>query len=407
MKSLSITEQEAHILIKDFKTPVYVFDIDRISDRYTDIQQAFKNRYMASEVSLSYKTCPLMGVLQHLQYLGAIPEVVSEFEFDMANTLGSQRKVINGPNKTDRVLQQAILNHDIINIDHQEEFGRINTLAQSVNKKVEVGVRLSLDQGWNRFGFACDTHVWKQLVQVQSAHQHIKIVGIHVHIGTAIRDVKTFYQAADQLQNALKEWPFEWAIQWLDLGGGLAGISPKWEQAEIEYPVPDVEDYANAWIQPLQSILDIHQPLLIMEPGRTLFEPFGGLLSQVVTCREQNSTTQSLVLNAGINAVPTARVYRHPLQCAQGSNEVEQVASKQTTLYGPLCMQSDTLATDTPLPTLNKGDWVFVKGIGAYNQSRSVPFIQPRPGVVGKLNGEFMWLRQHETLGDHLQLECW
>lgn len=45
-------------------------------------------------------------------------------------------------------------------------------------------------------------------------------------------------------------------------------------------------------------------------------------------------------------------------------------------------MQKDILSKDINLPKLNESDLILIKNVGAYNISRSVPFIHPRPGIL-------------------------
>ncbi|MBQ0718949.1 MAG: hypothetical protein KBT88_11305 [Gammaproteobacteria bacterium] len=391
----------------EFGSPVYLYDINAIVKRYHEIHRLFNTLYSPVHVAVSYKTCPLLGILLALHQAGAKAEVVSDYEFDIAQLMQQQLSrhlgtIVNGPHKTDRLLRQAILDGERIHVDHHDEFARIEGIAKAVNKKAYIGVRISLGEHWNRFGFPAGDDFWPLCETLQSRYAWLQIEGIHLHIGTAIRSPDTFREASQTLAKLLQSWPFQWPLKWLDLGGGLAGISPKWEDATQVYSLPSIEDYALAWMQPLADILERHKPEIILEPGRTLFEPFGSLLSKVITCRERSAAQQTLVIDAGINALPTARVYRHPIHA-----ESSKAAHLSTKIYGPLCLQADTLADDCLLPTLDGGDFILIKGIGAYNQSRSVPFIQLRPGVVGLLDEQLHWLRKPETLSDHLHLERW
>lgn len=405
MFQTSFEKMDIQAIAKEYGSPVYLYDIDSMIKRYHEIESSFKKLYHSAEVAVSYKTCPLMGVLTALHNEGAKAEVVSEYEFDLAQLLqrelpGKLDIVINGPYKTDRVIKSAILHGNRIHVDHMEEFYRIHNIAKELRKKIEIGVRVSLGGHWNRFGFPANKTLWSMLREVQSSCPWIEIKGIHLHIGTAIRSKDIFRQASNELSGVLDKWPFPWPVKWLDIGGGLAGISPRWEEKALIHALPSIEHYAQAWLQPLSNILKVHQPTIILEPGRTLFEPFGSLLSKVITCRHRDTECQSLVVDAGINALPTARVYRHPIY-------TEQQGEIQTDIYGPLCLQADTLAKEKRLPKLNAGDFLLIKGIGAYNQSRSVPFIQLRPGVLGLFRQKLQWLRKPETLGHHLRLEAW
>lgn len=60
--------------------------------------------------------------------------------------------------------------------------------------------------------------------------------GIHCHIGTNIRDLSRF-EAMSQNIAKLAETilvKYNQTLDWIDFGGGLAGISPRLDDTQIE-----------------------------------------------------------------------------------------------------------------------------------------------------------------------------
>ena len=192
-------------------------------------------------------------------------------------------------------------------------------------------------------------------------------------------------------------------LKWIDVGGGLAGISPRIDEQQIvPHPLPSLSEYVTAITQPLLDYLETTQATLFFEPGRTLFEPFGGLLTKVVACRPVvNAKSRGLILDAGINALPSASVYNHPVLHWGKGNQ-----STQSFLYGPTCNQADQLHQPLQLPVLRAGDLLLFYGVGSYSMSFSYSFIRNRPGVITWGEGECSrWIRQRETIDYIAQLQ--
>ncbi|MCI0454624.1 MAG: pyridoxal-dependent decarboxylase, partial [Candidatus Dadabacteria bacterium] len=77
---------------------------------------------------------------------------------------------------------------------------------------------------------------------------------------------------------------------------------------------------------------------------------------------------------------------------------------RDTTVYGPLCLQTDIIAK-ARLPELKAGDKLVIKNVGAYNISQSSSFIFPRPYVLLIEKGSARVLRRAETIDDIFKFE--
>ena len=111
---------------------------------------------------------------------------------------------------------------------------------------------------------------------------------------------------------------------------------------------------------------------------------------------------RAAILDAGVNLLFTAYWYNHdvrPLQASEGLAE-------ETVLYGPLCMNIDTVRASVMLPPLNVGDALVVSPVGAYNNTQWMQFIQSRPAVVMVMqDGSVEPIRLAETLQTLADLE--
>ncbi|MDP2954718.1 MAG: diaminopimelate decarboxylase, partial [Chloroflexota bacterium] len=175
-----------------------------------------------------------------------------------------------------------------------------------------------------------------------------------------------------------------------------------------EQLTPSFDQYAEAICPALLRgpFRSMETPLLIMEPGRSLVDEAMYLLTSVVSTKRLASEQKGVVIDAGVNLLPTSYWYRHEIQVAQEvGNPSAGSVTEPVNIYGPLCMQIDVLQIGTNLPSLRRGDILVVKNVGAYNFSQSMQFIQPRPAVVLVKDGETEYLRLPETSEYLRQLE--
>ena len=78
---------------------------------------------------------------------------------------------------------------------------------------------------------------------------------------------------------------------------------------------------------------------------------------------------------------------------------------KSVKIYGPLCMQIDSINDSVHLSSTNVGDIIVFSNVGAYNLTQSMQFIQTRPAVIllGPQGSEV--IRKKETWRDIFSLD--
>jgi len=361
-------------LAEKFGTPVFIMDKRGLLQRYYDLHAAVTQRYKHSMIAVSYKTNFLKGILALLHGVGAHAEVVSGVEYAVAKEirLPHQRIVFNGPMKTRSELLMAINDNALINCDHEDEIDLIEQIAKDQRKVVPIGLRIyfrEAQSSWSRFGFQVDSALsdtaTEALIRRIRVSPNLHLAGLHAHIGTNIRDVQHFSRLGKYLSSfaSLLKARFNIELDWIDVGGGLAGISPrKDENREVPYELPDAHEYADAIITPLLGYINslTKPPLLIFEPGRTLFEASGGLLTRVIGRRSVTAgKSQALILDAGMNALSTCYLYDFPIR-----NFADNSDYVLTRLLGPTCNQADQLHTPIVMPSLNIDDLLLFYGVG-------------------------------------------
>lgn len=173
----------------------------------------------------------------------------------------------------------------------------------------------------------------------------------------------------------------------IDMGGGY----PSANKLKPMYDLPEGGDrrqdtlypFAEAILGPLSKAKELFggQPTLVLEPGRALVDAACQLVCSVVGTKDIPDKGRAVVVDGGVNLVPTAYWYDHGVKPTNVSSDAAGDAGP-VSIYGPLCMQIDVLRENVIMPPLKIGDPIVISNVGAYCQTQSMQFIQPRPATV-------------------------
>ncbi len=376
-------------LVEKFGSPLFVMSEKKIRENVRKLKRIFETRYPKVQMAWSYKTNYLNAVCSvfHQEKLWA--EVVSEFEYDKAKRLGVPGKFIifNGPDKNESALRKAIEDGAKIHIDHFDELYTILELTEEMDKKANVAIRVNMDVGiypkWDRFGFNYENGEAAQALKRIALSDKLNLIGLHTHIGTYIMVADAYRIAASKLVELAKMIYTQFGIKldYIDMGGGLPSNNTlKGQYLDAEQILPSLEQYADAITAPL---LDLNLPLeempvLIMENGRALVDDAGYLISTVIANKRLSDGKRAVIIDAGVNYLFTSFWFNHKIVPAQHSG----VSQENSAVFGPLCMNIDSLRDNIVLPTLKKGDKVIIENVGAYSVTQWMQFITLRPNVV-------------------------
>ncbi|MFQ5685201.1 MAG: diaminopimelate decarboxylase [Candidatus Scalindua sp.] len=398
-------------LLEKYGSPLYVISEKILRDRYREFHDAFVSRYPNTTIAYSYKTNYLSAVCAILAQEGAWAEVVSGFEYDIAEDLGipGDKIVYNGPYKPLPDLARAVKNGTIINADSFNELYQLEELARRFNKTIDIGLRVNMQLNcptWDKFGFNYESGQAFDACRKASSTGWLKVNGLHCHAGTYLADPNIY---ANVIANLVKlgvslEDEFGIEIEFLDLGGGYA--SPNTLHKHLMPGLttcPSYEQYADAICNPFKKSLDqfVGNPRLILEPGRTIVDECMFLLTTVVSTKRSATGSKVVIVDAGVNLLPTAFYFKHDISPIHSAG----MSVEEATICGPLCMQIDVLRQGMRLPPLQKGHVLVIKNTGAYNFSQSMQFIFTRPAIVLLNNGKAECVKRPETTQDIRKLE--
>ena len=395
-------------LIHSYESPCFVYSERTLRDKARDLRQALRRRWPRTWLAWSYKTCYLDAVCRVFHDEGLQAEAVSGMEVNKAlrNGVPMNRIVFNGPHKDEPTLRAALAGGAKIHIDHFDELAQVERIAQELGIVAPVGIRLNMAAGnvprWDRFGFNLDNgQAWDAVRRLMGGGS-LRLAGLHCHLGTFIKDVGAYKQAAGKIAAFANELRAELGVvlDWVDLGGGFASKAKlKAQYLSGDSDTPSFDQFVEAITDGLRALNYSPEelPLLILETGRALVDDAGSLIATVVANKRLADGRRALVLDAGVNVLFTSFWYQMDLVPAEPVSGVPE----PTVVFGPLCMNIDVVCEHRLLPPMPAGTKVLIRNVGAYNVTQSMQFIHLRPAVamVGT-GGEHAVIRRIETLDD-------
>jgi len=407
---------DAQALVEEFGSPLFVVNESRLRADFRRFRDAFTVPGIDTTVAYSIKTNYLPAVCATLKQEGAAAEVVSEMEYDLARALGYEGSeiIFNGPHKARRALERAVGEGAVVNIDGFDELRRVSLIAATMGVKARLGLRMSFKYrggGWTKFGFDYDSGDLHRALEQVAENDYLDLELLHNHCGTFVLNHDLYMQAIKRLiDGARHARGLGLSPRGVDVGGGF----PSENAIKLEYDLPGGSRRKGDFWRPYadeicSSILDARElfggrPRLILEPGRAVVDSSTQLLTTVVAKKNADRDATSVIVDAGVNLLPTTVYYDHPLTRVSAGGEPPS-RGRSYDVYGPLCMQTDILRRNVAAAQIDVGDVLMVSHVGAYCHSQSMQFIETRPATVMLTDKGPVEIRRRETWKDVFALD--
>ncbi|HOT92600.1 MAG TPA: diaminopimelate decarboxylase [Anaerolineae bacterium] len=386
------------ILMRVPDTPFYLYSAAQVRENFAAYVAALAG--MNARVFYALKANSNPTLLAILRELGSGATLVSGHELRMALRAGFAPgdMLFNGNGKRRDELALAAQHEVMLNVDSEFDLEHIAQAAQEASRPLEVLLRVNPDirpdvhpyvatgMRDSKFGIRAERLGWflDRLKHTPLVH----LVGLHCHLGSTIKDVRVFHDAAvlmRDLFNAVRDYGFD--VRYLNLGGGL-GID--YERAGT-YPTP--ADLIGA----LRGLLP-DAATLIVEPGRSLVGNAGVLVCRVLGVKA-NGDRRFIVTNGSM-----AELIRPSLYGAYHSiGFIEPVNGEICTfdIVGPVCESADFLGKVRELPTPPEGVGLVVYDAGAYGYAMSSNYnLRARPAEYLVDGDRLLQIRRAETYDD-------
>lgn len=358
-------------ILKRFKTPTYVYDINTLKDRITYLRKYLNN------AKLVYAIKANTFIAKEIENDVDRYEICSKGEFDICKKLliPDSKMVISGVYKNEDETEEIMSTSDVLKytIESLSQWELLNKLSTKYNKKIHVLLRLT---SGNQFGITKEE--LKDIIKY-NANDLITIDGIEYFSGTQKHSLKKIEKEIDMLLELTAEIKTElnFTIEELEYGAGLP----------VFYFEDDDFDEDSFLVEFKRIIEKVKGPKLAIELGRSIAASCGYYLTKVVD-QKTNKNGNFLLTDGGINHLVYyggSMAMRIPhFDIFPKKDEEKEVYN----IYGSLCTINDVLVKNVMLPKVTIGDVFIFKNVGAYSATEGISLFLSRnlPKVVLQKN---------------------
>jgi len=391
------------IKVKDIQTyvhdsPFYLYSAAQIRANVAAYADALAG--LPARISYAVKANGNLALLRILRDLGCGATLVSGNELRLALLAGfaPADMVFNGNGKRRDELALAAQHGVTVNIDSEFDLVHIAQAARDAAKPVDVLLRVNPDirpdvhpyvatgMRDSKFGIRAERLPW--FLDRLQREPLLRLVGLHCHLGSTIKDVQVFHDAAvlmGDLTNAVRRQGFD--LRYLNLGGGLS----------INYEHADGTPTPQALLDTLRGRLP-DDLTLIVEPGRSIVGNAGVLICRVIGVKH-NGDKHFIVTDGSMATLIRPSLYGayHHI----GFIEPVDGEPRVFDVVGPVCESADFLGKARALPTPHEDAGLVVYDAGAYGYAMSSSYnLQLRPAEYLVDGDRVTQIRRAETFDD-------
>jgi diaminopimelate decarboxylase len=316
--------------------------------------------------------------------------------------------IFAGVGKTDDEIRYALESGiAAFNIESEEEIENIDRVAGELNRRAIGALRINPDvdpkthakttTGMKETKFGVDIERAGRVFETYRDLRHLRIAGVHIHIGSPVLEVEPYVQAVQKMIALIDRLTSRGhAIEWFDVGGGFGVNYRSTSQARAVF------EHADRLV-----------PLLLGKPYRIAFEPGryiaanAGVLLCRVLYRKTGGEKKFVIVDAAMNDLirPTLYDSYHHIWPTHRFTDRDAGTTppdaERVDVVGPICETGDYLARDRILPPVARGDTLCVFSAGAYGMSMSSNYNnRPRAAEVLVDRDNFRLIRRRETYED-------
>lgn len=404
-------------LADTYDTPLFVYSQRTLLHHLHQLQRAFAA--VDPLICYSLKTNPNLSICRLMIENGAGFDVTSAGELFRALKAGGtgDRIVFAGVGKTDSELRNGLENHvRMFNVESEAELMALAEVARGLNLQAAVALRVNpalppkthvktdTSVRGTKFGLDIDSVI--EFAKKVVDHRHVRIVGLHMHLGSPILDTKPYREGMEKAVLLVKRLRDQGhPIDTMNMGGGF-GIHYRKQEA-----LP-----AEAFAEVIVPAVRAMACKLILEPGRFIVGNAGILLSRVIYTKESGGKN-FIIQDAAMNDLIRPTLYESfhriwPVEPPPGlpappeDFEAEIPGTVKNDVVGPICESGDFLAKDRRLPPVQRVDLLAIFSAGAYGMAMSSNYNSRLRAAEVLVDGaNHRLIRRRETFEDLVRTE--
>ncbi len=415
---LTVDGMDTVELAKEYGTPLYVMDKNRVRENCRTYLTAMKKYYGGESMPFyASKALCFTDMCRLVAEEGMGLDVVSSGELYTAHRAGfpMERVCFHGNNKTDLDIAYGVslgVGHFVADAAEEIEVIEREAKKAGIKQKVLLRVTPGIDPHTHakiatgmvdsKFGAAIETGAAMELTKKLLACSHIDFEGFHCHVGSQIFEATPFISAVDIMADFISQVMAEtgYIARVLNLGGGFG----------VRYTELDPQINVEKLIHMVASHLDakckeygLPKLTVYMEPGRSIVADAGLTLYTVGTVKKIPGYKNYVSVDGGMADNPRFTLYeaKYTILNAEHADAPHDLIC---TVAGRCCESGDLLGENVSLTEPKRGEILAVLTTGAYNFSMASGYNRLcRPGLVWVENGESKVAVRRETLEDLLE----
>lgn len=392
-------------IAQSFGTPTIVYDEVQIRNQMRRFHESFKKSGLNYNISYASKAFTCLQMVKLVQEENLELDVVSEGELYTALEAGFDPQHIHfhGNNKTKHEIRYALESKvGYIVIDSLEEIDLIDRYA---SEEVNVVIRLNpgveahthefiqTGQEDSKFGLSIKHGLAIQGVQKVRTSKHLKLKGVHFHVGSQIEGTEAMIETTKLVVHWLKENNIE--VELINLGGGF---SIKYVEGDVSFPIEEGIEEITTAVRSIVEEVNYPIPEIGIEPGRSIVGEAGITLYEVGTIKEIPNVNKYVSIDGGMSDHIRTSLYDAQYEALLVNRNDPK--DETVTIAGKLCESGDVIIKDAKLPsTVKRGDYLAVLSTGAYHYSMASNYNQmQKPSVFFLKDGKAREVIKRQSL---------
>lgn len=374
---------------ENFPSGFYYFNKEELELNYDNLNNAFSSKFEKFSIAYSFKTNYTPLLCSTLKLKGAMAEVVSDMEMQLALRLGfpGDKIIFNGPFKSLSALKYAMVNGVCIHIDSLDELNNICSLNNEYENKllVNLGIRINFPiegERRSRFGIDIESLEFEKCLELIKIN-NFNLKGIHCH--HPFRNLNSFNERVVKLCLCCKQINLK--FDYIDFGGGFYSPMPASLATTLKINPPNYNDYANVIFESFQKNWKLDfVPEIIIEPGSALVANVFDFYTKVISVKKVENTYIATLSGSKFNILPnSSKPLNLPIEVYNIGVKENNSNANSYNLCGYTCIESDILYENYS-GCLNVNDIIVFKNVGSYSIVMKPPFILPNYPILAKNN---------------------
>ena len=371
-------------ILKNYETPIYVFDIDKLKQRIKFLRENLTKR-----LELCYAIKANTFIVKEINDDVDRFEVCSPGEYSICeeSSITPEKIVISGVYKTPSVIDYMITSNSKIGrytVESLEQLNLLDELSKKHNIKLNVLLRLT---SGNQFGI--NEEDIEDIISKKDSYTNLYFEGIQYFSGTQKRTNKRLQKEIDYLDEFLLrlQEKYNYVADELEFG---TGFPVHYFQGEEFDEVEFLKEFSNG-IDNMK-----YSGKIVIELGRSIAASCGYYLTKVVD-KKTNKGQNYAILDGGIHHLV---YYGQTMAMKFPHLEIYPLRDNKNTqdwnLMGSLCTINDIIIKQYPVSNLQVGDVFIFKNTGAYCMTEGISLFLSRelPEVALLKGGELKLVRE-------------